>query len=133
MVEATSGNTGIALAMVGAILHKTVIIMPESMSKERRELIKACTACILTPKETGMRRCFLERANEISVKYPKCFHIGPIRKPPANPDMHYRTTGAEIVEQVPNVMYSSGYRYLAALSQVLQTIERAESFKRLSP
>jgi len=64
IVEATSGNTGIALAMVGAILHiKTVIIMPESMSKERRELIKAYGAqLILTPKETGMRGA-LERPN----------------------------------------------------------------------
>ena len=71
IVEATSGNTGIALAMVGAILHiKTVIIMPESMSKERRELIKAYGAqLILTPKETGMKGA-LERANEILEKYP---------------------------------------------------------------
>ena len=103
IVEATSGNTGIALAMVGAILHiKTVIIMPESMSKERRELIKAYGAqLILTPKETGMRGA-LERANEILDKYPNAFTLGQFVSP-ANPDMHYRTTGAEIVEQVPNV------------------------------
>ena len=103
IVEATSGNTGIALAMVGAILHiKTVIIMPESMSKERRELIKAYGAqLILTPKETGMRGA-LERANEILDKYPNAFTLGQFVNP-ANPDIHYRTTGAEIVEQVPNV------------------------------
>ena len=103
IVEATSGNTGIALAMVGAILHiKTVIIMPESMSKERRELIKAYGAqLILTPKETGMKGA-LERANEILDKYPNAFTLGQFVNP-ANPDMHYRTTGAEIVEQVPNV------------------------------
>ena len=103
IVEATSGNTGIALAMVGAILHiKTVIIMPESMSKERRELIKAYGAqLILTPKETGMKGA-LERANEILEKYPNAFTLGQFVNP-ANPDMHYRTTGAEIVEQVPNV------------------------------
>ena len=103
IVEATSGNTGIALAMVGAILHiKTVIIMPESMSKERRELIKAYGAqLILTPKETGMKGA-LERANEILQKYPNAFTLGQFVNP-ANPDMHYRTTGAEIVEQVPNV------------------------------
>ena len=103
IVEATSGNTGIALAMVGAILHiKTVIIMPESMSKERRELIKAYgTQLILTPKETGMKGA-LERANEILEKYPNAFTLGQFVNP-ANPDMHYRTTGAEIVEQVPNV------------------------------
>ena len=103
IVEATSGNTGIALAMVGAILHiKTVIIMPESMSKERRELIKAYGAqLILTPKETGMKGA-LERANEILEKYPNAFTLGQFVNP-SNPDMHYRTTGAEIVEQVPNV------------------------------
>lgn len=103
IVEATSGNTGIALAMVGAILHiKTVIIMPESMSKERRELIKAYGAqLILTPKETGMKGA-LERANEILEKYPNAFTLGQFVNP-ENPDMHYRTTGAEIVEQVPNV------------------------------
>jgi len=103
IVEATSGNTGIALAMVGAILHiKTVIIIPESMSKERRELIKAYGAqLILTPKETGMKGA-LERANEILAKYPNAFTLGQFVNP-ANPDMHYRTTGNEIVEQVPNV------------------------------
>lgn len=103
IVEATSGNTGIALAMVGAILHiKTVIIMPESMSKERRELIKAYGAqLILTPKETGMKGA-LERANEILAKYPNAFTLGQFVNP-ANPDMHYHTTGTEIVEQVPNV------------------------------
>lgn len=103
IVEATSGNTGIALAMVGAILHiKTVIIMPESMSKERRELIKAYGAqLILTPKETGMKGA-LERANEILEKYPNALTLGQFVNP-ANPDTHYRTTGAEIVEQVPNV------------------------------
>lgn len=103
IVEATSGNTGIALAMVGAILHiKTVIIMPESMSKERRELIKAYGAqLILTPKETGMKGA-LERANEILEKYPNAFTLGQFVNS-ANPDMHYRTTGTEIVEQVPNV------------------------------
>ena len=89
--------------MVGAILHiKTVIIMPESMSKERRELIKAYGAqLILTPKETGMKGA-LERANEILEKYPNAFTLGQFVNP-ANPDMHYRTTGTEIVEQVPNV------------------------------
>ena len=101
--RAVLGNTGIALAMVGAILHiKTVIIMPESMSKERRELIKAYGAqLILTPKETGMKGA-LERANEILEKYPNAFTLGQFVNP-ANPDMHYRTTGTEIVEQVPNV------------------------------
>lgn len=103
IVEATSGNTGIALAMVGAMLNiKTVIIMPESMSKERRELIKAYGAqLILTPKETGMKGA-LARANEILDTYPNAFTLGQFVNP-ANPDIHYRTTGEEIIQQVPQV------------------------------
>lgn len=103
IVEATSGNTGIALAMVGAMLHiKTVIIMPESMSKERRELIKAYGAqLILTPKETGMKGA-LARAGEILATYPNAFTLGQFVNP-ANPDIHYRTTAEEILAQVPNV------------------------------
>ena len=78
IVEATSGNTGIALAMLGAMLSiKTIIIMPESMSKERRELIKAYGAqLILTPKELGMK--------------------GALGKA-------YETTAKEILRDVPNV------------------------------
>ena len=71
IVEATSGNTGIALAMLGAMMSiKTIIIMPESMSKERRELIKAYGAqLILTPKELGMKGA-LGKAQEILDNYP---------------------------------------------------------------
>lgn len=103
IVEATSGNTGIALAMVGAVLGiKTVIIMPESMSKERRELIKAYgSQLILTPKETGMKGA-LAKADEILANYPNAFTLGQFVNP-ANPEIHYETTAVEILEQVPNV------------------------------
>ena len=126
IVEATSGNTGIALAMVGAILHiKTVIIMPESMSKERRELIKAYGAqLILTPKETGMRGA-LERANEILVKYPNAFTLGQFVNP-ANPDMHYPYNWCRNRRTSTKCRcIHSGYRYWWHFHRCCKTIERA--------
>ncbi|WP_298703415.1 PLP-dependent cysteine synthase family protein [uncultured Veillonella sp.] len=103
LVEATSGNTGIALAMLGAVLGiKVVILMPESMSKERRELVKAYGAqLILTPKATGMKGA-LAKAQEILDANPSAVTLGQFVNP-ANPAIHYETTGAEIFEQVPNV------------------------------
>ena len=103
IVEATSGNTGIALAMLGAMLSiKTIIIMPESMSKERRELIKAYGAqLILTPKELGMKGA-LGKAQEILDNYPNAVTLGQFVNP-ANPTAHYETTAKEILRDVPNV------------------------------
>lgn len=103
LVEATSGNTGIALAMLGAVLGiKVVILMPESMSKERRELVKAYGAqLILTPKATGMKGA-LAKAQEILDANPSAVTLGQFVNP-ANPGIHYETTATEIIEQVPNV------------------------------
>lgn len=103
LVEATSGNTGIALAMLGAVLNlKVVIIMPESMSKERRELVKAYGAqLVLTPKETGMKGA-LAKAQEILDANPSAVTLGQFVNP-ANPGIHYETTGEEIIQQVPKV------------------------------
>lgn len=105
LVEATSGNTGIALAMVGAILGvKVTIVMPESMSKERRELIKAYGGqLILTPKELGMKGA-IERAQEILDAYPNAATLGQFVNP-ANPYAHYESTAQEILREVPNVSY----------------------------
>ena len=103
IVEASSGNTGITLAALAAIKGlKAVVVMPESMSKERRELIKAYGAqLVLTPKELGMKGA-LAKADEIIAANPGAITLGQFDNP-ANPDYHYRTTGAEILEQVPNV------------------------------
>lgn len=103
IVEATSGNTGIALAMMGAILNiKVIIIMPESMSKERRELIKAYGAqLILTPKEVGMKGA-LAKAQEILDAYPNAVTLGQFDNP-ANPAIHYEVTAEEILLDVPKV------------------------------
>jgi len=103
LVEATSGNTGIALAMLGAVYGlQVVIIMPESMSKERRELIKAYGAqLILTPKETGMKGA-LAKAEEILAKYPNALTLGQFVNV-ANPEIHFQTTAEEIFAQLPDV------------------------------
>lgn len=95
IVEATSGNTGIALAMVGASRGLRVILtMPETMSRERRMLLKAYGAeLVLTPGPDGMRGA-VERAEQISAE------TGAVLMRqfanPANPDVHRRTTAEEI-------------------------------------
>lgn len=102
-VEATSGNTGIALAMLGAVLQiPTVIVMPESMSVERRQLIKAYGAqLILTPKEEGTKGA-IQKAESILAKYPNALCLSQFDNP-ANPQKHHETTAKEILAQVPDV------------------------------
>ncbi len=100
IVEPTSGNTGIGLAMVGAAKgYKVILVMPESLSIERRRLITAYGAkLVLTPKEGGMNAA-IEKAEEIVLTQnawmPMQF------KNPANPDVHARTTAQEIIADFP--------------------------------
>ena len=95
IVEATSGNTGIALAMVGAAKgYNVVLAMPETMSKERRALLRAFGAeLVLTPGPLGMKGA-VEKANEIAAE-----RGGVLARQfanPANVDIHRRTTAEEI-------------------------------------
>lgn len=103
IVEPTSGNTGIAVAILASVLGlKAVIIMPESMSIERRTLIKAYGAqLILTPKELGIKGS-IDKAAEIREKYDNAISLRQFDNP-ANPAYHYATTAKEILEQVPDL------------------------------
>jgi cysteine synthase A len=97
IVEPTSGNTGIALAMVCAAKgYKCILTMPESASKERRILLRAYGAeVILTPGAEGMNGA-IRRATELAATDPSKYFIPQQFENPANPEIHRRTTAEEI-------------------------------------
>lgn len=102
IVEATSGNTGIALSMIGKLKGlKIIIVMPSSMSKERRDLMKAYGADIILTGEGGMQAS-MDKASELissngSYKSLKQFENK------SNPKKHYATTAIEIYEDIKNI------------------------------
>lgn len=101
IIEPTSGNTGIGLAMVAAVKnYRLILVMPESMSVERRKIMELYGAEFeLTPREKGMRGS-IERAEELSREVPDAWVPSQFDNP-ANPEIHRTTTAMEILNDFP--------------------------------
>lgn len=102
IIEPTSGNTGIGLAMVAAVKgYKIILVMPESMSVERRRLMKAYGAEFeLTPREKGMNGS-IAKAQELLASIPNSWMPNQFANP-ANVEAHARTTAKEVLADFPN-------------------------------
>lgn len=105
VIEPTSGNTGISLAMIGASQgYSVILVMPETMSLERRQLIQSYGAeIILTPGKEGMAGA-VQKAQALTQKHENYWMPNQFENP-ANREAHYQTTGPEIYEALPEVTH----------------------------
>lgn len=103
IVEPTSGNTGIGLALVAAVKgYRLILTMPDTMSEERRSLLAAYGArLILTPDTKGMGGA-IRKAEELLLEHPDYFMPQQFNNP-ANPEMHRRTTAVELLKQLKQI------------------------------
>lgn len=103
LIEATSGNTGIALAMLGAIYKIPVtIVMPETMSHERRQLVKAYGATLILSEGAKGMQGAVDKMKELMASDENYLALGQFDNE-ANVKMHYNTTGKEILDQVADI------------------------------
>jgi len=124
IVEPTSGNTGIALALIGRLKgYKVIIVMPETMSIERRNIIEAHGATlILTEGQKGMSGA-IARAQEL-LKDNNNYFMPDQFNNPANPRIHYDTTGQEIIRQLNDIdIFTAGVGSGGTLSGVCKRLK----------
>ena len=102
IIEPTSGNTGIAIALLGQLKgYPVTIVMPDSMSVERRQLIKSYGAeLLLTPASEGMNGSI--KAAELLAQDSNSIMLQQFKNP-SNPDIHYQTTALEIIRELPDI------------------------------
>jgi cysteine synthase A len=132
IIEATSGNTGIALAMIAAVRgYRCILVMPEDMSVERRRILRAYGAeIVITRAEDGMRGA-VDEATRILAATENAYMPGQFENE-ANPEVHERTTAREILADVPDVAaFVAGVGTGGTISGVARVLRKERSGVRV--